>query len=239
MYYLIHTSSCTRPFLTVIAFIARDFRGWGYRVDCHPRESKYIAEIRIRERAMNGTKWRVELMEIWAREVISRTTQERESGDQVPTMRPTGEELSHEERRIERASNFVQDFVDGIAAFGDLLGLISKYMRLLHAVVHTSNATLPPWSNPDILIADKVTLEFHFHEALRKEHLVHAMSKAISKNIGRMGRVERVMMKGSIKVALFVDVSDCVIPQGGSDEEMRDPVPVYERGERPPPYLQG
>lgn len=46
-------------------------------------------------------------------------------------------------------------------------------------------------------------------------------------------------MTGNTKVVLFVDVADCVVPQGGggSDEETRDPVPVYEMVEGPPPYV--
>ena len=280
MYYLIHTAAHTRPFLTTLSFIAQDFRDWGFRVDCHLHESRYIAEIRLRERIINRTEWRVELMEIWAREVISRKMQEREQGCQTQAVQPSSDaSLSQEERRIARASSVAQDFVDGIAAFGECgceihkyflmssssadrpdkpgtihtpfqldprpippgpTGLISKCMRLLAATRYTKGATLPAWSNPDILIADQITLEFRFHEALRKEHLVHAVSRAISKNLGRMGRVERDTLTGNTKVVLFVDVSDCVVPQGGGgggDEETRDPVPVYERGEGPPPYM--
>ncbi|KAH7398185.1 hypothetical protein BKA66DRAFT_437269 [Pyrenochaeta sp. MPI-SDFR-AT-0127] len=268
MYYLIHTTNHIRPFLTTHNFIAQDFCTWGCRVDVHPHESQYIAEIRRREKEKNRTEWRVELMEIWAREVVIRKKQERERRHQIQAIAPTSnvvqqtapmaqEDSSQEERRTAVVGNLVQDFVDSIAAFDKFgtthtpfpmdprplpaspLGLISKYMRLLRIIRYTSNAPLPTWSSPDVLIADQVTLEFRFHEALKKEHLVHAVNKTICKDMGRMGRVERDTNTGVTKVVLFVDVSDCVLPQGGGDEEMRDPVPVYERGEGPPPYVDG
>ncbi|CAO2654653.1 Nn.00g113860.m01.CDS01 [Neocucurbitaria sp. VM-36] len=279
MFYLIHTSHYTRPFLTSIAFIARDFREWGYCVDCHPLRSKYIAEIRLREQRKNRVEWRIELMEIWARETISRRTQSLDRGYQTQAIQPISQTSpsSQEDRRVERASSMTQDFIDGIASFvtsrtpsadhlsskdnpntmhtplmskpffvdprplpPSPLGLISKYMRLLHAIRYSCNAALPTWSNPAILIADKITLEFRFHEALKKEHLVHALNKAVCKNEGRMGRVEKDTSTGITKVVLFVDVGDIVMGMGGGGEvEERDPVPVYERVEGPPAYVEG
>lgn len=116
------------------------------------------------------------------------------------------------------------------------LGLVSKYMRLLHSVRYTFNATLPDWSSPDILIADQVAMEFriHNHDAVKKEQCSQAVAKAVAKNVGFMGRVESSAETGFTKVVFFVDVGDIVF---GYDEEMKDPVPVYERGEGPPPYV--
>lgn len=283
MYYLVHTTAHTRPFITSLSFVAQDYRAWGYQVDSYPHESKYIAEIQLRERLVRRTEWRVELIELWSREVIRRKTQERERGHSTPAIQPPSDALlSPEERRIARTSSVAQDFVDGVAAFGECgceihkylltplsksaanrsllqdkpgtvhtpfpfdprpipqgpLGLISKTMRLLAVTRYTPDAALPPWSNPDILVADQLTLEFRFHAALKKEHLVHAVNRAVSRNLGRMGRVEKDMVTGNTKVWLFVDVADCVVPQDdGADGEMGDPVPVYERGEGPPPYV--
>lgn len=246
---------------------------------------------------MHRTEHRVELMEIWAREVISRKTQANERGYQTQVIHPGQQTPSlADDARAERAASIAQDFIHGIAAFGECdcklhkylldpsastfstpstddhsflkdkpgdthpscfiptpfsiedprplppspLGLISKYMRLLHAIRYTAHATLPPWANPEILIADEITLEFRFHEALRKEHLVCAMQKAVCKIEGRMGRVERDVLTGITKVVLFVDVADCVLAvgeRGGCEEEM-DPVPRYERGEGPPAYVE-
>ena len=55
-----------------------------------------------------------------------------------------------------------------------------------------------------------------------------------------MGRVEKDTMTGITKVVLFVDVGDVVVETGGGGEvEERDPVPVYERVEEPPAYVEG
>lgn len=117
MYFLIHTSYHARPFLTTVAFIARDFRTWGCRVDCHASDSPYIAEIKLREKQARNSTWRAELMELWAREVISRkrSASSQEQDYQVAY----DEHLPAEERRFAKVSNVVQDFIHRVAAFGE------------------------------------------------------------------------------------------------------------------------
>lgn len=119
--------------------------------------------------------------------------------------------------------------------------IITTYTRHLFAIRYTPNAPLPSWSNPDIMYADQVILEFHDYEEIRKEDLVHAVNSAIGKNEGRMGRVERCVRTGMKRVVLWVDVADVffgdVVQQEGNLED-RDPVPKYERGERPPVYAK-
>lgn len=117
------------------------------------------------------------------------------------------------------------------------LGLVSRYMRRLHTVRYTFNAAMPDWTNPHTLIADEIAMEFRIHEtdSLTNEQCTQAVAKAVAKNAGFMGRVERSVETGYTKVVLFVDVADIVL---GQDVETMDPVPVYERGEGPPPYVE-
>jgi hypothetical protein len=119
--------------------------------------------------------------------------------------------------------------------------IITTYTRHLFAVRYTPNAPLPSWSNPDIMYADQIILEFHDYEEIKKEDLIHAVNSAVGKNEGRMGRVERCMRTGMKRVFLWVDVADVFFGDAVQDEgnlEDRDPVPKYERGERPPMYAE-
>ncbi|EFQ94768.1 hypothetical protein PTT_07456 [Pyrenophora teres f. teres 0-1] len=116
----------------------------------------------------------------------------------------------------------------------------TKYTRLLYAIRYNPNARLPAWSNPDMVYVDQVILEFSHHEAIQKEHLVHAVSSAIGKTEGRMGRVEKCTRTGVKRVLLWVDVGDVLMGAGGFVGEWEaDPVPKYERGEGPPVYVKG
>ncbi|RMZ72482.1 hypothetical protein GMOD_00007476 [Pyrenophora seminiperda CCB06] len=117
--------------------------------------------------------------------------------------------------------------------------VITRYVRLLQAVRYTPNAPLPAWSNPNIMYADQVILEFSHHEAIQKEYLVHAAQSAIGKHEGRMGRVEKCTKTGVKRVLLWVDVGDVVMEAVGHAEGEADPVPKYERGEGPPVYVKG
>ena len=122
MYYLIHTPHHPRPFLTTVAFIARDFRSWNCRVDCHALDSPYITEIRLRETRINRTEWRTELMELWAREVISRKRPSTQSTTTPPTTTTNQdsdtEADSPRDRRIARASSLAQDFILALSTHG-------------------------------------------------------------------------------------------------------------------------
>ena len=115
------------------------------------------------------------------------------------------------------------------------LALVAKYTRLLHRCAYTSCAALPSWADPDVAIADQVTLEFRFEKSLSRDQLSAALSEAIGKGSGRMGRVEKCKDTGVTKVLMWVDVGDLV---GRNKEEEEEPVPIYERGEWvwPPRY---
>lgn len=118
---------------------------------------------------------------------------------------------------------------------------IAQNIRFLTAIRYYPNAVLPAWSNPDIIYADQVILEYHPFEMAMKDHLVHALSSAIGKDEGRMGRVERCALTGTKRVHLWVDVGPVLIDagrRGEGDVEDRDPVPKYERGEGPPLYAK-
>ncbi|RAR01475.1 hypothetical protein DDE82_006463 [Stemphylium lycopersici] len=119
--------------------------------------------------------------------------------------------------------------------------LVAQKIRFLTAIRYYPNAVLPAWSNPDIIYADQVILEYHPFEMAMKDHLVHALSSAIGKDEGRMGRVERCALTGTKRVYLWVDVGPVLIDAGRggeADVEDRDPVPRYERGEGPPLYAK-
>lgn len=118
--------------------------------------------------------------------------------------------------------------------------ILTTYTRHLYSIRYTPNTPLPSWTNPDIIYADQIVLEFHNHEDIRKEHLVHAVSSAIGKDEGRMGRVEKCTTRGMKRVLLWVDVGDVLlgdVVREEGDLEDRNPVPKYERGEGPPMYV--
>ena len=117
--------------------------------------------------------------------------------------------------------------------------IATTYIRLLCAIRYNPNAPLPAWSNPDIVYADQVILEFSHHEAIQKEHLVHAVNSAVGKNEGRMGRVERCTKTGVKRVLLWVEVGDVLMDTVGLADGEADPVPKYERVEEPPLYVMG
>lgn len=129
MFYLIQTPFHSRPYLTSVAFLARDFRTWGCRVDTYSESSPYIAEIRYREKQFNQTSWRIELMEHWSRETLSRRQQERQRGYHIQTITPIAQdESSTEDARLERTSAVLQDFMDGVAANSECSGCQSKLL---------------------------------------------------------------------------------------------------------------
>lgn len=97
---------------------------------------------------------------------------------------------------------------------------------------------LPSWADPAVFAADQIALEFRFDRTLKREQLSHALSEAVGKSAGRMGRVERCGETGVVKVLMWVDVGDLMARECAKEEEVVDPVPVYEKGswEWPPTY---
>ncbi|KAJ4401190.1 hypothetical protein N0V91_008088 [Didymella pomorum] len=234
MYYLIHTPHHPRPYISTVSFIANDFANWGCRVTCHANNSAYITEIRYQEKRNRPGSRRIELMEVWAKEVLARKSQQQQPPSRTDTLAA----------RKARASAFAQDFVSGLSVFAYPRALVAKYTRLLHRCAYTSCATLPSWADPEIAIADQVALEFRFDASLGREQAGHpllrgsiqmtprdqlaaALNEAIGKARGRMGRVEKCKETGVTKVLMWVDVGDLMRRDKEEDEE---PVPVYERG---------
>ena len=264
MYYLIHTPHHPRPYLSTVSFIANDFADWGCLVTCHAKNSPYITEIRYQEKRNRPACRRIELMEVWAKEVLARKQQR--------TPQVHFNEATLPAMRKERASAFVQDFVSGLSVFGmsheacdswfianehaespivaptalpnDPIplpayphSLVAKYTRLLQRCAYTTRATLPSWADPNILAADQVALEFRFEKSLKRTQLSHALNEAIRNGSGRMGKIERCDETGVTKVLMWVDVGDLEARECGK-EEVEDPVPVYDKGEWewPPSY---
>lgn len=122
------------------------------------------------------------------------------------------------------------------------LALVAKYTRLLHRCAYTTRAALPSWSDPSVLIADQVALEFRLEKRVQHAQVSHALNSAIGKRMGRMGRIERCDSTGMTKVLMWVDVADLVAREMDCGKgEVEDPVPMYEKGdwEWPPIYVEG
>lgn len=120
MPYLVHTPNHPRPYLTTLAFLARDFLTWGCRVDTYPDDSAYIAEIRYREKKWSrsrGLEQKEGLVEIWAREVGERRRGVRRGDDGEGE----GEEdvLSTGNERLERMTTVLREFVEGVGDCGE------------------------------------------------------------------------------------------------------------------------
>lgn len=109
MYYLIDTPHHPRPYLSTISFIANDFANWGCRITRYASSTPYIAEIRYQEKRIRPAHRRIELMEIWAKEVLSRKQQQTA---------PASIDAPTTDARKERASAFVQDFITSLSVFG-------------------------------------------------------------------------------------------------------------------------
>jgi hypothetical protein len=107
MYYLIHTPQSPRPYLSTVSFIANDFASWGCRVTRHANNSAYITEVRYQEKRHRPASRRIELMEVWAKEVLARKQHPRPQQEQALP-----------ETRKSRASAFAQDFVASLSVFG-------------------------------------------------------------------------------------------------------------------------
>jgi hypothetical protein len=207
---------------------------------------------------------RKKLLEIWGQEIVRRKLQGRERGSETDTAVPAVTwGFGNQDKRLQKVGSFVQDFIGQLTAFNQCgceipkhlikldpnhkygddippvpLRITSKYMRLLDNIKHASNVPVPDWAHPNIHYADRVTLEFYHHAAVKLSHLAHAMERALAKGEGRMGRTEKDKVTGVNRVLLWVDVGDCLIMQGSWDDETMDPVPLYERGEHPPVYVE-
>ncbi|KAH9874387.1 hypothetical protein IAQ61_003576 [Plenodomus lingam] len=238
MYYVVLTTHHNRPYLSKIAFIARDFESWGCRVDHYPDDSPYIAEIQRREKRGNRREVRrVNIMELWAREVVARKYEFR---SRMPMAIPvvTEEHLPGESRRHARTSEIVQDFIWGLVAFGMYIAMCawspafgscgSSAIELTpryHTIQPKSHSSRPSGHGVPI---SPIT------EAGR---CCARSDGSDGKGEAGQGSVEWDASTGLTKVTLFVEVSDCMVDQYDDDVETRDPVPAYESGERPPAYV--
>jgi hypothetical protein len=207
---------------------------------------------------------RKKLLEIWGQEIIRRKAVDRERGSEELNEVPAATwGFEAQDKRLKKVGDMVQDFIAELVAFdkcgcdipkhllkpdvshkdGDPippapLRIMARYMHLLHVMIHTPNVPVPVWAHPNIHYADRVILEFYNYEAVKLNHLTHAMERALGKGEGRMGRTEKVKGTGVNRVLLYVDVGDCLVLEGGVEEETVDPVPLYERGEHPPVYVE-
>lgn len=81
-----------------------------------------------------------------------------------------------------------------------------------------------------MIVADQIALEFRFGQSLNRAQLFHALTEAIGKKSGRMGKIERSDESGVTRAVMWVDVTDLVVREMGDCGKEEDPVPVYEQG---------
>jgi hypothetical protein len=137
MYYLIHTNHHPRPYLSTISFIANDFANWGCRVTCHANDSAYMTEIRYQEKRNRPGSRRIELMEVWAKEVLARKQAQ-------PHSRTTSHPTASPSTRKERASAFAQDFIASLSLFGPFHAPKKHISITNHFRIRTHRAQTPP-----------------------------------------------------------------------------------------------
>lgn len=253
MRYMVETQHHRRPHSTNIPFIAQDFRLWGCRVSNHENDSQYVAMINHME---TKQPWRIETLELWAREMIDRKGQAP-----VPV-------TSRGEQRLQRASTLLKEFFCGLDICSKCwkynrtlqlkffsvnapqlrqhppplvyrpqpdpaLSLLRQYVRMIQRIKYNRKTTLPGWVHPDIAIADAIVMDFGRYEELSMIRLLGALKGAMTEHPRTMGRIERNRETGITTVSLYVDVGDCVLPPVMEEGEG---LPAYECGEAPPPY---
>jgi hypothetical protein len=104
MHYIVDTPYHSRPYYTTLAFFAHDFKSWGWRVGSYESNSAYVATF-VRREQLHHCRYpdeRIDLREIWAREVVLRAN----SG------------IAQEDDRTERAAIMLRDFIVALSALG-------------------------------------------------------------------------------------------------------------------------
>lgn len=247
MQHVVQAPGSSRAFLTRLAFVAHDFRQWGYFVSTHPDRSPYMIEVRYQEQKHKLDKIRPNLMEVWAKEVMK----QRGHCSAARTV------LSREDTRLERASAMIGDFIKAIALQGvsqsparirwhsakclqlkhtawpedPALNFVVLYMRLLQSVRYLPGAHDPDRTNT---VVDRIVLNFWPNKALKPELLGHALDQ-MEDVPGRWTKfLKRDETTGMMQVQMFVDISDCVVAKNGATEES---LPLYDRREQPPGYM--
>jgi hypothetical protein len=261
MHYIVDTPYHPRPYYTTLAFLAHDFKNWGWRIASYESNSAYVATFVEREKQQRYRypKERIDLREIWAREVVLRAN----SG------------IAQDDDRTERVASMLRDFIVGLSAFGKSqrckhvrsltllllddtktayknmcyvfnahpipevpLGLVSMYMRLLKSVRYTMSARLPNWSHPEVPIGvvDQIKMEFQNNGVIVRKHLEEALKGAMREHPRRIGRVESDLLTTTL--SLLVDVTGFMGDLRRGGEEDLDPLPLYEVGEVPPAYVE-
>ncbi|KAH8728636.1 hypothetical protein GQ44DRAFT_573579, partial [Phaeosphaeriaceae sp. PMI808] len=72
MIFLIQIPSQVHPYLSTLQFTAYDFQKWGHSVTSYPEGASHMKDIKRQQRKLKIERKRPALMEVWAREVISR-----------------------------------------------------------------------------------------------------------------------------------------------------------------------
>lgn len=249
MHYLIKVPGFTHPYLTILVFIAHDFRKWGHEVSVHALDSKYIIEVKFQEGKRKLAASRPSVTEMWAKQFMH----QRAGYSSTPTV------LSQADTRLDRMSRMVEDFFRNIAAIGESvpmtkvhwwspkllrsahtplpkdpgLNLVVLCIRLLHSIQYTQNALVLA---SRFTVVDSVILQFRHDEKVDTAHLLHAV-KQVEAVPGRLSPVWSIdQTTGMGQVQIFVDVGDCVAGVGNEGEFMEQPSPLYAPGGQPPVY---
>jgi hypothetical protein len=104
MYYIVDTTYHTRPDYTTLAFLAHDFKSWGWRVGAYESNSAYVTTFMAHEQKLKNRdrRERIDIREIWVREIVLRAN----SG------------IMQENDRVERVASMLRDFFVGLVPFG-------------------------------------------------------------------------------------------------------------------------
>jgi len=105
MHYIVGTTYHSRPYYTTLAFLAHDFKNWGWRVGSYESNSPYVATFMAHEQVVKNRyrDERICIREIWVREVVLRA----DSG------------IVREDGRVERVASMLRDFFVGLVPFGE------------------------------------------------------------------------------------------------------------------------
>jgi hypothetical protein len=243
--HLVHAPGYSQPYLTSLAFIAHDFRQWGHVVTTHPGRSEDLTEVRYGQRNANLAKTRPYIIEVWAKEVMRR----HDAHSVAPPV------FSQEDKRIERLSAMAGDFIKALAGVGateaparirwysakclqlkhmpwpkdPALNLVVLYMRLLQSV--TQHRGIKDHTHKDLAqrstVVDDIVLQFWPNDLLKSDPLEQAVNRMPNIPGRRTELAEKDRLTGTIKLHLFVDVSD-IVEEGTRIRGVEEQLPPYD-----------
>jgi len=205
--FLIYKDNREVPYHTKIAFIAHDFRKWGYTVKEYFKSAGYLEEEKERGADLDPMA-RPLLLEVWAEKVIT--------GKTVIHNRNSEMEVTDHHARLDRASKLMRDFVKALATLGESvspevvytpakdaptdfvnwcyseygrvrdlpkdssLNLFYRFMRLVRIVDRKAQVVLPRHLGGEFARTDEVAVTFKSDILSRATYLREALTDVAS-----------------------------------------------------------